>query len=186
MTGAPSKAALLGSNPRIISPERQPDGSLSADKVKAVIQLAIEHGSHRFEWVINRFDGTQLPVEIVLTVIRGGERPLLLSVSRDITERKRTENELRESQQLLVSVADNIAEAIYRTGPNHELIFANRAYLRMSGYDSFEEMRHVPREKLYARPADRARLLELLAQQRKISQRGDRIYPSRRRGAGGD
>lgn len=168
ITGAPSKAALLGSNPIIISPERQPDGSLSIEKVKTVIQVAMERGSHRFEWVINRFDGTQLPVEIVLTVIRGGERPLLLSVSRDITERKRTENELRESQQLLLSVADNIAEAIYRTGPNHELIFANRAYLRMSGYDSFEEMRHVPREKLYARPADRTRLLDLLSQQGKF------------------
>jgi len=165
MTGAPSKAALLGSDPAGISPERQPDGTLSADKVKALIQLAVERGSHRFEWVINRFDGTQLPVEIVLTLIRGGARPLLLSVSRDITERKHTEAELREHQQLLVSVTDNLSEAIYRTGPDHDLIFANRAYLQMSGYSSLEEMRHVPREQLYARPADRARLLELLARQ---------------------
>jgi len=163
LTGAPNKAALLGSNPIVISPERQPDGTLSAEKVKAVISLAMERGSHRFEWIITRFDGTQLPVEIVLTLIQGGERPLLLSVSRDITERKRTENELRENQQLLVSVADNISEAIYRTGPQHELIFANRAYLRMSGYGSTEEMRHVPREKLYANPSDRSRLLDLLA-----------------------
>lgn len=163
MTGAPDKAALLGSNPVKISPEHQPDGSLSADKVREVIGLAMAQGSHRFEWVINRFDGTQLPVEMVLTLIRGGERPLLLSVSRDITERKRTENELRENQQLLVSVADNISEAIYRTSPTHELTFANRAYLRMSGFDSLEEMRHVPREKLYANPADRGRLLQLLA-----------------------
>src|SRR6478609_516091 len=98
MTGAPDKAALLGSNPNIISPEYQPDGSLSADKVKEVIQLAMTNGSHRFEWVINCFDGKQLPVEIVLTLIRSGDRPLLLSVARDITERKRTENELRENQ----------------------------------------------------------------------------------------
>ena len=160
ITGAPSKEALLGSNPARISPERQPDGSLSADKVKEMIQLAIDRGSHRFEWVINRFDGTQLPVEIVLTSIRGGKKPLLLSVSRDITERKRTEHELRENQQLLISVTDNISEAIYRTDPAHELIFANRAYLRMSGYNSLEEMRHVPREQLYANASDRARLLE--------------------------
>lgn len=163
LTGAPNKAALLGSNPIVISPERQPDGSLSTEKVKEVIQLAIERGSQRFEWVINRFDGVQVPVEMVLTLIRGGERPLLLSVSRDITERKQTEDELRENQQLLVSVADNISEAIYRTDPNHGLIFANRAYLRMSGYSSLEEMRQVPREQLYAHPADRGRLLELMA-----------------------
>ena len=163
ITGAPSKAALLGSSPGRISPERQPDGSLSADKVKEMIQLAIDRGSHRFEWVINRFDGMQVPVEVVLTLIRGGKKPLLLSASRDIAERKRTEHELRDNQQLLISVADNISEAIYRTDPSHELIFANRAYLRMSGYTSLDEMQHVPREKLYATTSDRARLLELLA-----------------------
>lgn len=162
ITGASSKAALLGSNPLRISPEFQPDGVRSVDKFKEVIHLALERGSHRFEWLIHRFDGTQLPVEIVLTLIRGGPQPLLLSVSRDLTERKRAETELRENQQLLVSVADNISEAIYRTGPNHELTFANRAYLHMSGYNSLEEMRHVPREKLYAQPNARARLLELL------------------------
>lgn len=162
LTGATDKAALLGSNPESISPQHQPDGSLSSVKVKEVIRHAVERGSHRFEWVITRFDGTQLPVEIVLTLIRGGKKPLLLSVSRDITERRRIENELRENQQLLVSVADNISEAIYRTNPAHELIFANRAYLRISGFNSFEELRHVPREKLYANPSDRARLLHLL------------------------
>jgi PAS domain S-box-containing protein len=180
ITGAPSKDALLGSNPARISPERQPDGSLSSDKVKEMIQLAIDRGSHRFEWVINRFDGIQLPVEIVLTSIRGGKKPLLLSVSRDITERKRTEHELRENQQLLISVTDNISEAIYRTDPSHELIFANRAYLRMSGYNSLEEMRHVPREKLYAKSSDRARLLESLA--RKGHFRNEEIEYIRRDG----
>jgi PAS domain S-box-containing protein len=163
MTGAPDKKALLHSNPVAISPERQPDGSLSAEKVKEVMRLAVERGSHRFEWVINRFDGTQLPVEIVLTLIRSGRRPLLLSVSRDLTERKHAEEEVRAQQQLLSSVADNLTEAIYRTGPEHELIFANPAYLRLSGYHSVEEMRHVPREQLYAHSADRFRLLELLS-----------------------
>lgn len=162
LTGAPNKDALLGSSPAIVSPEFQPDGSSSTERAKVMIGLALENGSHRFEWIINRFDGTQVPVEVVLTLIRDGANPLLLSISRDITERKRTESELRENQQLLVSVADNISEAIYRTGPLHDLIFANRAYLTMSGYTSIDEMRHVPREKLYASPVDRVRLLRLL------------------------
>jgi len=82
-----------------------------------------------------------------------------------LSERERAEAELRESQQLLASVADNISEAIYRTSPEHELIFANRAYLRMSGYESLEEMQRMQRERLYANPADRRRLLDLLEQQ---------------------
>src|SRR3954469_5121852 len=71
--------------------------------------------------------------------------------------------QLRSSQQLMVSIMDNITEAVYRTGPDHELIYANRAYLSLSGHDSLEEIQRVPREKLYANPSDRARLLELLA-----------------------
>src|SRR4051794_11555780 len=71
--------------------------------------------------------------------------------------------QLRSSQQLLVSIMDNITEAVYRTGPKHELIYANRAYLRLSGYESLEEIQRVPREKLYANPNDRDRLLQLLA-----------------------
>ena len=71
--------------------------------------------------------------------------------------------QLRASQQLLVSIMDNISEAVYRTGPNHELIYANRAYLSLSGYESLDEIQRVPREKLYANPKDRERLLQLLA-----------------------
>ena len=107
ITGAPDKAALLRGGPELISPKHQPDGSLSAEKVKTVIQLAFERGSHRFEWILHRFDGSELPVEIVLTPICGGERPLLLSVARDITERKKTE---AENQQLRATLEQRIAE----------------------------------------------------------------------------
>src|SRR6185295_5701922 len=48
ITRAPNKAALLRGGADTISPKYQPDGSLSADKVKEVIRLAFEKGSHRF------------------------------------------------------------------------------------------------------------------------------------------
>lgn len=152
ITGAPNKAALLGSNPLVISPERQPDGSLSEVKVKEVIQLAMARGSHRFEWLINRFDGTQLAVEIVLTVIRGGSRPLLLSVSRDIAERKRVETELKElnaslerriaarttelsaSEARLRSILEHAPEAIVVfDGETGRFLQANRHALELYG-----------------------------------------------------
>src|SRR5205807_707018 len=92
-------------------------------------------------------------------------KTLHVIVSRDISERKRADEELRASQQLLASIVDNITEGVYRTGPTHELIFANGSYLALSGYDSLEELQHVPREQLYANPADRARLIDLLARE---------------------
>jgi PAS domain S-box-containing protein len=160
-----SKTALLQKKPADLSPPLQPDGRPSEEKAAEITARATRHGSYRFEWVARRMDGETVPLEMLTTPILSNGRTLHVIVSRDITERKHAENDLRESQQLLASVADNISEGIYRTGPNHELIFANRAYLRMSGYDSLEEIRVVPRETLYANPADRARLLQLLARE---------------------
>jgi PAS domain S-box-containing protein len=160
---AGTKSRLLQTHPADLSPPFQPDGRASAEKAAEITQLTAARPNYRFEWVARRLDGQEVPLEVSATPISANGRALHVVVSRDITERKQTENELRESQQLLASVADNISEAIYRTGPNHELIFANRAYLRLSGYKSLAELRHVPREQLYANPADRARLLQLLA-----------------------
>jgi PAS domain S-box-containing protein len=162
---AGKKEILLNLRPEDLSPPVQPDGRTSSEKAIEVVQSTERLGGHRFEWVAQRFDGENVPLEVLSTPITANGRTLHVVVSRDITQRKRAEAALRESQQLLASISDNISEAIYRTGPNHELIFANPAYLRMSGYNSVEEMRRVPREKLYGKSGDRARLLELLALQ---------------------
>ena len=159
---ANSKADLLQRRPEELSPARQPDGDSSVDKSYALTRQMVAQGGGRFEWLARRFDGVELPLQVFVTVVERDGRPLHVIVSRDITLRKQAEAAARRSEQLLVSIADNVSEALYRTGPNHELIFANRAYLWLSGYDSLAEMQQVPRERLYATPSDRQRLLELL------------------------
>jgi len=158
---ANSKADLLQRRPEELSLARQPDGTASVEKFHALTWQMVTQGG-RFEWVARRFDGVELPLQIFVTVVERDGRPLHVIVSRDITLRKQAEAAARRSEQLLVSIADNVSEALYRTGPNHELIFANRAYLWLSGYDSLAEMQQVPRERLYANPSDRQHLLELL------------------------
>jgi len=115
-TMAPSIEALGQATPAEISPESQPDGRLSSEKAAEMTQLALARGSHRFEWMSRRYDGSELPVEIVLTSIPFGDRPLLLAVSRDISDRKQAELEIRK---LNASLEQRVAE---RTG---ELLQAN-------------------------------------------------------------
>src|SRR6266436_1397211 len=96
---AGTRENLLGARPEDLSPLLQPDGTTSREKTTQVIALVEERGGHRFEWLAQRFDGHQVPLEVLLTPIRAGGRSLHVVVSRDITERKRTEAALRESEQ---------------------------------------------------------------------------------------
>src|SRR5688572_29548252 len=162
LLGYRNKEQVLGLETGGISTEFQPDGQPSMPKAMEMVKTAIREGSHRFEWRNRRADGKVFITEAVMTAVQMGAQPLIVTVARDITERKFAEEALRQHQQLLSSILDNISEGIYRSSPERGLIFANKAYLRMFRYDSLEDLRSLPRENLYANPEDRKRLIEQL------------------------
>lgn len=162
LLGYDRKEQIVALPPGGISPEYQPDGQASVPKALDMVRIAIEQGSHRFEWKTKRGDGSFITTEVAMTPVQMNARPLIVTVARDITERKIAEEALRSHQKLLASILDNISEAVYRSSPERGLIFANAAYLRMFAYDSLEDLRSVPRENLYATPSDRRKLLEAL------------------------
>lgn len=162
LLGYRTKEEIIRLEPGGVSTELQPDGQKSIPKALEVVKTAIRNGSHRFEWRNKRADGAIIITEVAMTAVQMAEQPLIVTVARDITERKGAEEALRQNQQLLASVLENISEGIYRSSPDRGLIFANRAYLRMFRYDSLEDLRSVPRENLYADVADRKKLLDQL------------------------
>jgi len=105
--GCEQKADIIGKRPQDISPEVQPDGSNSDEKTQELIRSTIAQGSLRSEWVHQRQNGELFPVEISLTVLPSQSDTILLGVWRDISARKRAEeqrnkleNELRHSQKM--------------------------------------------------------------------------------------
>lgn len=107
MLGYRSEDDLLGIHPSKLSPEYQPDGSLSFEKADKMMQYAYARGSNRFEWMHRKADGTVFPVEVLLTSIRQGERAILFTVWRDISEQKRNEAEIiRMNQDLEQRIAE--------------------------------------------------------------------------------
>jgi len=107
MMRATSKQQLLMVHPANLSSEFQPDGQTSREKTPQVINLALSKGSHRFEWRARRMDGTEFPLEVLLTPIQTGEHPLMATVCRDITDRKHAEREILE---LNASLEQRVAE----------------------------------------------------------------------------
>src|SRR2546426_5023177 len=99
MMRATSKQQLLLMNPADLSPEFQPDGRSSRERTHEDMALALSQGRHRFEWRARRMDGTEFPVEVLLTPIQTGEHKLIAAVCRDITDRKAGEAALRESEE---------------------------------------------------------------------------------------
>ncbi|TVO75848.1 sensor domain-containing protein [Sedimenticola selenatireducens] len=130
MLGDMSRSELFSTHPSQLSPSFQPDGVPSFDKANEMISMAIENGSHRFEWVHRKIDGTDFPVEVLLTAIPADDRTLLHVVWRDITQRKKTEEELR----LSTYVMESTSEGIVVTDMDLKIIEVNPAYCKLLGY----------------------------------------------------
>jgi len=64
----------------------------------------------------------------------------LLSIQRDITERKRAEEALRESEERFRSLFENSTIGLYRTTPDGRILLANPTLVRMLAYSSFDEL----------------------------------------------
>jgi two-component system sensor histidine kinase UhpB len=96
--GYSSRQEILNKKAWDISPEKQPDGMLSAEKAEVMIAQALQQGYNKFEWVHTKSDGTEFPVEVMLTAITLKGKQSFYSIWRDITERKKAEEDLRRSE----------------------------------------------------------------------------------------
>lgn len=134
MLGYRDRADLFATHPSQLSPSTQPDGAPSFEKANEMIAVAMERGSHRFEWIHRRLDGTDFPVEVLLTSIPVADRTLLHVVWRDITQRKKAEEKLR----LAKYVTDSTSEGIVVTDMNLRIIEVNPAYCELLGFEREE------------------------------------------------
>ena len=93
-----------------------------------------------FEDRFVRLDGSSVPVEIAASLLTWQGWPALQVVVRDVTERKRAEESLRESEERFRSLVENATIGIYRTTPQGRILMANPAVVAMLKCESLEEL----------------------------------------------
>ena len=88
--------------------------------------------------VLNRKNGTQIPVEISTHPVRIDNRTLVLGIARDITDRKKAEEKLRESEEKYRITFDSSLDALMMLD-QQGFFDCNTSTLKMFGCKSVDE-----------------------------------------------
>ncbi|MBD3179822.1 MAG: PAS domain S-box protein, partial [Candidatus Latescibacteria bacterium] len=108
-------------------------------RVESVLPMSME-------WHARRKDGSLLWVEVNAKIVRILGEDRLLAVVKDITERKRVEEELRSSEKKYRNIVENSHESILIIGDNYKLEFANNRAMELLGREKEEVLGHDFRE----------------------------------------
>ena len=111
-------------------------------------------GSVKLESVHVRKDGSRFPVEMTISHVKQGEKEYAFNFIRDITERKRTEEALKESKTFLNNVFESIQDGISVLDASLNIVSVNPVMEKwygtgIAGKKCFEVYhgRHSPCEK---------------------------------------
>jgi two-component system, LuxR family, sensor kinase FixL len=142
------------SNSELLAMSEQERNSLiykeDFEHVREVYDHAVMNSpSLPIEYRLVKKDGSHFWVEAQITPISDatGTPTQLLSVIRDISDRKAIESEMRQSEQLYRLLADNSSDMISLHAPDGRFIYVSPSYTRFTGYSS-DELINMPVEHL--------------------------------------
>ena len=132
---------ILGKTLALFSPECQSGGERSVEDAAAKTKACLQGIPQFFEWKYLRADGTPFDAEVSLTKIDIRGEAYLQAIIRDITGRKRTEEDLR---RLSVAI-EQAAEEVIITDVEGTIQYVNPAFEAISGYSRQEAVGQTPR-----------------------------------------
>ncbi|MGB8731622.1 MAG: PAS domain S-box protein, partial [Candidatus Sulfotelmatobacter sp.] len=154
---------LLGKNMHDLMHHTRADGT-PYPKQDCEIYVAVREGraSHVTHEVLWRADGTSFQAEYwSYPMYKTGELVGAVVTFLDISDRKRAEQALRQSEEKYRELFENSTYGIFRSQLDGALLDVNPALVAMLGYRSKEELltRNLSRD-LYDDPADRRSILD--------------------------
>ena len=112
----------------------------------AALRIASQKGRHMFEHQHLRRDGTEFPSLVDVTTFLDGRAEFLAGYCSDITERKRFEDTLKESEERFRTLASALPQLVWSTDASGNMEYVNQRWVAYAGWRSGEEARkYAPR-----------------------------------------
>jgi two-component system, cell cycle sensor histidine kinase and response regulator CckA len=134
-----TREELMRCGPGELSPAFQPDAQPSALAAREWVDRATGATPY-FVWTHRNSQGEEIPCEVRVVRLPSPARNLIRGSILDITERKRGEEALRESEARYRGLVNNATYGIYWVTLDGDLRDANPALVQMLGYESIEEL----------------------------------------------
>lgn len=134
LLGASDEGQVIGHSPfEMVHPDSRKDVEARLGRLIATGQ-ANPPAEHRFF----RLDGSVITIEASSTLVPWTSGVAVQVIARDVTQRKRADQELRESRAALEDFFENSPVPIHWIGTDGRILRANRAELDMLGYAAEE------------------------------------------------
>ena len=152
---------LIGNNISIL----RADSSLN--RLPENQKIVNENGFALFETLHKKSDGTEFPVEVSARKVDIEGVTYYQSIMRDITERKNSEDILRESEEKFRKVFEDSPIGMVMTGKDMGILSANNSFCNMLGYSESELHGTTFRKFTFPDyiPGDELQMLKLVARE---------------------
>lgn len=131
---------FIGKTPAYLSPVGKNDLELTAYYLKDTFATG---KVHQFDFYGLRKNGEVFPKNVIISKSIYFGQEVIIAIGRDITESKKNEQRIIESEERFRRIYEDSPIGIYRTTPKGEIIIANPALINMLGYNSLEELKKV-------------------------------------------
>ncbi len=99
-----------------------------------ILKKLKENGSHSFETLMKKKNGTLVDVEVSKRIIELLDEKVIQVIGRDISERKKVQQQISMLAQAMKSISDSVSI----TDLNNKLIFVNDGFIKTYGYSREE------------------------------------------------
>ncbi len=125
----------------LLSPEYQPDGTLSSVAAQTHITRAFDEGYDRFEWLHQKLNGEPIPAEITLIRSTLNEETVVMGYTQDLREIKASQEIVKQAEMRNQLMLDSFPMGANFWNAEMQLVDCNLEVAKLYGFESKEEYR---------------------------------------------